>query len=169
MATHTIMLPDWRYGRARRTILWDDEAGTFSGDHGSVPWLNEQVGGEPGWLVKENLRVWLEDPAHRPGDLIWLLGDIWAGVHRPGKPYQGITVTLPPVFDGGETESESTWPMITFPDGHKALCPALLIDEDGEIIGDPPANAEYTLTDEPAPAGASWRTTDGHIIAFCLA
>ncbi len=169
MATHTIMLPDRRYGRARRTILWDDQAGTFSGDHGDVPWLNEQVAGrEPGWLVKEEIRIWLEDPAHRPGDLIWLLGYIWAGVHRPGEVFQGITVTLPPVFDGGQTEYENLSPLLTFPDGHKALCPAILIDEDGEIIDDPPPNAEYTLTDEPAPPGAM-RTTDGQIIAFCLA
>ena len=71
-------------------------------------------------------------------------------------PIRGST-TLPPVFDGGRTESESTWPMVTFPDGDKAPCPALLIDEDGERIGSPPPNAEYTLTDEPAreePAGA---------------
>ncbi len=64
MATHTIMLPDRRYGRAMRTILWDDEAGTFSGDHSDVPCLNKRVAGyEPEWLVSDEFRVWIEGPA----------------------------------------------------------------------------------------------------------
>ncbi|MBC6441059.1 MAG: hypothetical protein GDA49_11770 [Rhodospirillales bacterium] len=170
MAIHTIMLPDRRFGRAMRTILWDDVAGTFDGDHGDVPWLNEQVDGrEPGWLAKDEIQVWLQDPAHSPGDLIWLLGFIWAGVHTPSEIYQGIAIELPPVFDGGETELEHLSPLFTFPDGHKARMPAHLIDKNGDKIGHPPPNAEYTLTDESGPDGTGRRTVEGPIVRFCLA
>ncbi len=166
MARHTIMLPDRSAGRDLRSIVWDDEAGTVSGDHSKLPWLAEQIKAEAGWLEMDTQRVWLEDPAHRPGDLLWLLGYIWQGVHGPGEDFQGITVTLPPVFDGGPTTAERAGAMITGPDGTSGLCAGNIITEDGTEIAFPP-DAAYTITEERGPHGGLL-TTDGHEIYIGL-
>ena len=39
MTVHAIEQPDWRADGARRRILWNDETGEVSGDHGELPFL----------------------------------------------------------------------------------------------------------------------------------
>jgi len=43
MAVHTVMLPDMRYGREPRSVVWDDEAGTVEGTHSALPWMQRDL------------------------------------------------------------------------------------------------------------------------------
>ena len=45
MGVHTIMAPDYRYGGKLRDIVWDDVAGTVSGEHVEVPSIQEILDG----------------------------------------------------------------------------------------------------------------------------
>ena len=71
---HVILMPDLILGREERRVAWDDEAGTVSGDHSSVPWLQEQLD-EPAPLVLGAIfgSVALQDPRRRAEDFLALL------------------------------------------------------------------------------------------------
>ena len=48
MAIHTIMLPDFnKAGRPPRSVIWDDEAGTVTGEHYDVPGMQETLADTP--------------------------------------------------------------------------------------------------------------------------
>ncbi len=69
MAVHTIMLPDQRWGREPRSVIWDDEAGTVSGGHSDVPWMQEVLAKPtPVNFSDEGRKLFLLDPAHDPAD-----------------------------------------------------------------------------------------------------
>ena len=75
MSVHTIKMPDWMRGRELRTVVWDDEAGTVTGDHSEVPWLQETLAREmPLDLGTEGGNFIVTDPAHDPADFLAVLG-----------------------------------------------------------------------------------------------
>ncbi|MBC6439875.1 MAG: hypothetical protein GDA49_05575 [Rhodospirillales bacterium] len=88
MATHTIMLPTPQ-DDTLRSIVWDDVAGTFSGEHSAVPWLNDEAEraarGEPVRIMLDDCSIDVRDPGHDPADLLRLLTLVWQGVHPPGE------------------------------------------------------------------------------------
>ena len=98
MAVHTITIPDRMYGREPRTIVWDDEAGTVSGDHSKVADFRRVFAAEKPVTVGAGAGTWdLSDPAHDPVEfLIVLWIAYWPALDEP------LRSTLPPVFDGLE-------------------------------------------------------------------
>ena len=96
MALHRIMVPDRRKGRELRSILWDDEAGTVSGDHSEVGWIARLFAAPKPVRIGGTGRHWdLSDPAHDPSEFLALIHDIyWPVLNEP------LRSTLPPVFDG---------------------------------------------------------------------
>ena len=97
MTVHTIMLPDRLYGRELRSIIWDDEAGTVTGDHSKVPYIQGRLS-EPAPVMLRNtaLLVILQDPAHDPQDFIWLLWRAWPEAmdddqHTLPEPLRSVT------------------------------------------------------------------------------
>ena len=119
MAVHTIMLPDRMRGRELRSIVWDDEAGTVSGDHyrvvdGSIQRKLDrpkpmEVGGPWGYWK-------LHDPAHDPAEFLIVLRQFCGHI-----VYEPLRSTLPPVFDGIELRP---WD----------IGPSLLYDGQGNLI-----------------------------------
>lgn len=74
MAIHTIMLPDMMHDDAPRSVIWDDEAGTVTGEHSSLPWIQECLAATPPIEVEAGMRgVTLNDPGHDPADFLRLL------------------------------------------------------------------------------------------------
>jgi len=98
MAVHTVMLPDRRYGREPRTIVWDDEAGTVEGAHSKVPAMQRTLAApKPVNYSCEGRVLYLDDPGHDPADFLRLLSAaFWPILREP------LRSTLPPVFDGVE-------------------------------------------------------------------
>ena len=94
MAVHTIMLPDRMRGREPRSIVWDDEAGTVTGEHFDVPWMQRMLASPtPVDFSSEGRVLFLLDPAHDPADFWWLLYTAyWPVVEEP------LRSTLPVVF-----------------------------------------------------------------------
>ena len=86
MAVHTIILPDWLHGRQPRSILWDDEAGTFAGAHSSVADLQAiaEQAEEDGKVVFTSIAavLTLRAPGRYPADLLALLAMLWHPVLR---------------------------------------------------------------------------------------
>ena len=88
MATHTIRHRDWRHDEPR-TIVWNDETGEVSGDHGDVPdirmWLEKAE--RDGHLLGEEGRLNLRDPRHDPADflavLVWDNGGFYERLELP--------------------------------------------------------------------------------------
>ena len=70
MTVHTIRLPNMRYGRELRTILWDDEAAIVEGDHSKIPWMRERIAAAPTELVNEDLHNPPEGPGPRPARVL---------------------------------------------------------------------------------------------------
>lgn len=107
MAVHTITLPDMLRGDEPRTVIWDDEAGTVSGTHSSLPDIRETLEAPKPVTVGVAGRTWrLRDPARDPAEFLVLLNmahwEILTAPHREA---------LPPVFDGvdlpaGEPDEE---------------------------------------------------------------
>ena len=74
MSVHTIMLPDRMRGREPRSVVWDDEAGTVTGEHSDVPWMQEVLAQPtPVDFSDEGRELFLLDPAHDPADFWHLL------------------------------------------------------------------------------------------------
>ena len=98
MAVHTIMLPDRMRGREPRSIVWDDEAGTVTGEHSGVPLMQKILAAPtPVDCSDVGLVLFLLDPAHDPADFWWLLyGAYWPVVEEP------LRSTLPAVFRNTE-------------------------------------------------------------------
>ena len=97
MAVHTIMPPDQMWGREPRSVIWDDEAGTVSGGHSDVPWVQEVLAKPtPVNFSDEGRKLFLLDPAHDPADF-WhlLLVAFW-----PSAQVQGM--------GGGDTGSPTS-------------------------------------------------------------
>ncbi len=94
MAVHTIMLPDRGWGREPRSVVWDDEAGTVTGEHSGVPWMQEILAKPtPVDLSDEGQQLFLLDPAHEAADFWWLLYfTFWPIYDEP------LRSTLPEVF-----------------------------------------------------------------------
>lgn len=64
------------------TIVWDDVAGTVSGDHSRVPVLAETIGSAPVLARCAWGHVELVDPAHDPRDFLTALGQcVWWQSH----------------------------------------------------------------------------------------
>ena len=96
MTVHTIMLPDRMHGREPRSVIWDDEAGTVTGEHYDVPWMQEALAATPPIEVVDGMRaVTLHDPGHDPADFLRLLWRAYWPVEN-----EPLRSTLPPVFDG---------------------------------------------------------------------
>ena len=98
MATHTIMFPDIVVGRAPRSIVWDDEAGTVEGEHSRLDVIREAFAEPTPYEFGTESHYWrLEDPAHNPADLLTVLSVLidWQAFDDP-------RLVLPPVFDGVE-------------------------------------------------------------------
>ena len=71
MTVHTIQLPDWRNGAdgALRTLVWDDEAGTVSGDYSQVDDIREFFRRPERWTAGDPTGVLqFKDPRHIPED-----------------------------------------------------------------------------------------------------
>ena len=79
MTIHTIVMPDWMRGRELRTVIWDDEAGTVSGDHYDVRWLREMLAKPTPLMLyhQETEPLALHDPAHDAGEFLALLGEAY--------------------------------------------------------------------------------------------
>ena len=98
MTVHTIMLPDMRHGDEPRSVIWDDEAGTVTGEHSDVPWM-QGILAEPTPVVMDDVMgaATLRDPGHDPADFLLLLGRAyWPVLQEP------LRSSLPPIFDGVE-------------------------------------------------------------------
>ena len=98
MTVHTIMLPDMRQYGGPRSVIWDDEAGTVTGEHSRVPWMQGMLAATPPVVMGDVMGiVTLNDPGHDPADFLVLLGRAyWPVLDEP------LRSTLPPVFDGVE-------------------------------------------------------------------
>ena len=100
MAEHTILLPDAMRGRALRSIVWDDQAGTVEGEHYEVATIRDIIRqsakgpvtvGDPGG-------TWdLRDPGHDPAEFLVLLE-----MSVSGGLTEAILASLPSIFDGVE-------------------------------------------------------------------
>lgn len=90
------MIPDRLAGRELRSILWDDEAGTVSGDHSRVAWIAGLFAEPKPVRIGGTGHFWdLADPAHDPSEFLALIHYIyWPALDEP------LRSTLPPVFDG---------------------------------------------------------------------
>ena len=84
MTVHTIMLPDRMRGREPRSVIWDDEAGTVTGEHSRVPWMQELLARPtPLDASSEGMVLFLQDPAHDPRDFLHILaGSYWPILHE---------------------------------------------------------------------------------------
>lgn len=99
MTVHTIRMPDRMRGRELRTVIWDDEAGTVSGDHSDVPWLLKMIGKPTPWsfpLLNEEFL--LRDPAHNPSEFVFLLGRAYWPILDPDRDLH----RLPPALRDAE-------------------------------------------------------------------
>ena len=96
MTVHTIMLPDMMHGREPRSVIWDDEAGTVTGEHYEVPWMQALLADTPPIVMGDVMGTFtLNDPGHDPADFLVLLWRAyWPVLDEP------LRSTLPPVFDG---------------------------------------------------------------------
>ena len=106
MTVHTIMLPDMMHDDAPRSVIWDDETGTVTGEHSWVPWMQEVLAATPPFAMVDVMgTVTLNDPGHDPADFLRLLWRAnWRVLTEPWRS------TLPPVFDGVEIT-----PMVSSP------------------------------------------------------
>ncbi len=115
MAVHTIMLPDRMRGREPRSVIWDDEKGTVTGEHYEVPWMQEILAKPtPVDFSNDEMEIHLLDPAHDPRDFLWLLlRAYWPILDEP------LRQTLPPVFRDVELREGVPYPpwIITNEDG----------------------------------------------------
>ena len=96
MTVHTIMLPDYMYGREPRSVVWDDEAGTVEGEHSDVPWMQRILAASTPFdgLSGQGRRLLLDDPAHDARDFLWLLGTAyWPAFDEPLR-----STVLPPAL-----------------------------------------------------------------------
>ncbi len=89
-------IPDRSKGRELRSILWDDEAGTVSGDHSEVGWIAGVFAAPKPVRIGGTGRFWdLSDPAHDSSEFLALIHDIyWPALGEP------LRSALPLVFDG---------------------------------------------------------------------
>ncbi len=117
MTVHTIMLPDMVHYDAPRSVIWDDEAGTVTGEHYDVPWMQEGLAFTPPIEMPDVMgTITLNDPGHDPADFLVLLWQAyWPVLDEP------LRSTLPPVFDGVEMT-----PMVSPPSTTVALDGTLL-------------------------------------------
>ena len=98
MVVHTITLPDMRHGDEPRSVIWDDEGGTVTGEHSRVPWM-QGILAEPTPVVMSDASgtATLRDPGHDPADFLLMLGlSYWPVLDEP------LRSSLPPVFHGVE-------------------------------------------------------------------
>ena len=98
MTVHTIMLPDMMHGREPRSVIWDDEAGTVTGEHSDVPWMQGTLAATPPVVMPDPMgTITLNDPGHDPADFLRVLWDAyWPVMEEP------LRSTLPPVFNSVE-------------------------------------------------------------------
>ena len=87
MATHTIRYRDWRHDEPR-TLVWNDETGEVSGDHGDVPViLHDMERAVREGLLGEEGGLDLRDPRHDPADflavLVWVNGSFYERLELP--------------------------------------------------------------------------------------
>ena len=117
MTVHTIMLPDMRQYDEPRSVIWDDEAGTVTGEHSKVPWMQEGLALTPPVVMGDVMgTVTLNDPGHDPADFLRLLWRAnWRVLDEPWRS------TLPPVFDGVEMTPMKTPPPPVDADGNPIL------------------------------------------------
>ena len=97
MTVHRIMLPVGLRDATRRSVVWDDEAGTVEGDHRAVPWMQRVLADpERPIEIRPGGILWdLHDPGHRADEFLVLL----YVAHQPILE-EPLRSTLPPVFDG---------------------------------------------------------------------
>ena len=117
MTVHTIMLPDMRQYDAPRSVIWDDEAATVTGEHSKVPWMQEVLAATPPIVMGDVMgTITLHDPGHDPADFLVLLWRAyWPMLKEP------LRSTLPPVFDGVEMTPMKSPPPPVDADGNPIL------------------------------------------------
>ena len=117
MTVHTIMLPDMRQYDGPRSVIWDDEAGTVTGEHSRVSDMQRMLAATPPVEVVDGMRVvTLNDPGHDPADFLRLLWDAyWPVKNEP------LRSTLPPVFNGVEMTPAPPYPPSVDVDGNPIL------------------------------------------------
>ena len=96
MTIHTIMLPDMVHYDEPRSVIWDDEAGTVTGEHSSMPGMQWTLAATPPIVMDDVMgTLTLHDPGHDPADFLALLANAyWPVMDEP------LRSTLPPIFDG---------------------------------------------------------------------
>ncbi len=118
MAVHTIMLPDMLRGDEPRSVIWDDEKGTVTGEHYEVRWMQEILAKPtPVDFSNDEMEIHLLDPAHDPRDFLWLLlRAYWPILDEP------LRQTLPPVFRDVELREGVPYPapVMFYEDGTEA-------------------------------------------------
>lgn len=93
MTVYCIMVPDRTKDNSLRSIIWDDLAGTVTGDHEHVPWIQSILQQSTPVYFNYPRTVRLEDPAHDPRDFWWLLYDAYWPMMSPP-----LNAGLPPVL-----------------------------------------------------------------------
>ena len=98
MTVHTIMLPEGHNGPTR-SVIWDDEAGTVTGEHSDVPWMQEVLAVPKPYVFGDvGGTLILHDPGHDPADFLAVLWRAyWPVLDEP------LRSSLPPVFHGVES------------------------------------------------------------------
>ena len=95
MTAHTIQLPDRRNGAngALRTLVWDDEAGTVSGDYSRVDDIREFFRRPERWTAGDAKGVrQFKDPRHIPEDFKGMIVAVFA--IAPDLPH----IVWPPIL-----------------------------------------------------------------------
>ncbi len=166
MTVHTIRLPDRRYGRELRTILWDDEAATVEGDHSKVSAMQAMIDDAPTEFVNETCTIPLKDPGRDPREFWHLLISAFYPVAR-----EPLRSTMPAVLRDVEPTELVIHPSLTrviYPDGAEEYRPVTIWDEDGGNIERwPGGTIEVTEPVDPDQDGP-WRTRDGRIASLGL-
>lgn len=117
MAVHTLRIPDRMHGRALRSIVWDDEAGTVTGEHSNVDsFLRVFAANKPVTVGDTGLAWDLTDPAHDPAQFLAVLWSVYApALDEP------LRSTLPAVFDGVDLPPNGSGEILYDEDGSQLV------------------------------------------------
>ena len=115
MTVHTIQLPDWRGGAngGLRTLVWDDEAGTVSGDHSKVEDIRRRFQRPETWTSGDAKgALQLRDPLHIPEDFKMMIGHLFVpdpDLHRIVWPPTLADVAPTPLDPGPPPPPGEIW------------------------------------------------------------
>ena len=102
---HVIRYPDRVADDEPRDLVWDDETGEVSGDHGDAEEVRRTLA--LGYVTEITTRRPLADPAHDPAEFLVALGHVPDGWRlMPGGPLHHL---LPPSLRGVEPAPRPAW------------------------------------------------------------